>query len=105
MASASSTWAWPERSKLQENTEQAPGEHRASSRKTQRRIEEGKHLLDVQEIPPWHGEAVPARPRWHQAREVADDMSAYHLTRQAPDLTKDRAKQLEIKLKVTMAEI
>jgi hypothetical protein len=37
--------------------------------------------------------------------EVADDMPAYHLTRQAPDLAKDRAKQLEIKLEVAMAKI
>jgi hypothetical protein len=37
--------------------------------------------------------------------EVADDMSANHLTRQAPDLTEDRAKQLEIKLEVAMDKI
>jgi hypothetical protein len=43
-------------------TEQAPGEHRASSRRAQRRTEEGKHLLDTQEVPPWHGEAVPMQP-------------------------------------------
>jgi hypothetical protein len=34
--------------------------------------------------------------------EVADDTSAKH---QAPDLAKDRAKQLEIKLEVAMAKI
>jgi hypothetical protein len=84
---------------------QAPGEHRGSSRRAQRRREEGKHLLDAQEIPPWHGEAVPARPRWHQAREVADNMSAYHLTHHAPDLAVEKAKQLEIKLEVAMAKI
>jgi hypothetical protein len=47
-------------------------------------------------------------PRGHDGikpGEVADDMSTYHLTRQAPDLTEDRAKQLEIKLEVAMAEI
>jgi hypothetical protein len=51
--------AWPE---------QAPGEHRASSRRAQRRTEERKNLLDAQEVPPWHGEAVPVWPRRHQAR-------------------------------------
>jgi hypothetical protein len=28
--------------------------------------------------------------------EVADDMSAYHLTRRAPDLAKEMAKRLEV---------
>jgi hypothetical protein len=37
--------------------------------------------------------------------EVADDTSANHLTRQAPDLAEDRAEQLEIKLEVAMAKI
>jgi hypothetical protein len=32
-------------------------------------------------------------------------MSAYHLTCHTPDLTVEKAKQLEIKLEVTMAEI
>jgi hypothetical protein len=76
MARASSRWAWPAQAPgghgqsraSSRRAEQAPGEHRASFRKTQRRIEEGKHLLDAQEIPPWHGEAVPARPRRYQAR-------------------------------------
>jgi hypothetical protein len=36
--------------------------------------------------------------------EVADDTLANHLTRQAPDLAEDRAKQLEIKLEVAMAK-
>jgi hypothetical protein len=47
-------------------------------------------------------------PRGHDGikpRKVADDTSANHLTRQAPDLTEDRAKQLEIKLMVAMAKI
>jgi hypothetical protein len=66
---------------------------------------EEKDLLDAQEIPLWHGEAMPARPRRHQAREGADDTSANHLTRQAPDLTEEKAKQLEIKLEVAMAEV
>jgi hypothetical protein len=44
-------------------------------------------------------------PRGHDGikpGEVADDTSAKH---QAPDLAKDRAKQLEIKLEVAMAKI
>jgi hypothetical protein len=58
--SQSDSTAWPEQapgehgqSKLQESrassrrAKQAPGEHRASSRRAQRRIEEGKHLLDA----------------------------------------------------------
>jgi hypothetical protein len=47
-------------------------------------------------------------PRSHDGikpGEVADDMSAYHLTRHAPYLTVEKAKQLEIKLEVAMAEI
>jgi hypothetical protein len=47
-------------------------------------------------------------PRGHDGikpGEVADDTSANHLTRQAPDLTEDRAKQLEIKFEVAMAKI
>jgi hypothetical protein len=47
-------------------------------------------------------------PRGHDGtkpREVADDMLANHLAHRAPDLTEDRAKQLEIKLEVTMAEV
>jgi hypothetical protein len=47
-------------------------------------------------------------PRGHNGikpGEVANDTSVNHLTRQAPDLTEDRAKQLEIKLEVTMAKI
>jgi hypothetical protein len=47
-------------------------------------------------------------PRGHDGTkpgEGADDTSVNDLTRQAPDLAKDRAKQLETKLEVTMAEI
>jgi hypothetical protein len=47
-------------------------------------------------------------PRGHDGikpGEVTDDTSVKQLTRQAPDLTKDRAKQLKIKLEVTMAKI
>jgi hypothetical protein len=47
-------------------------------------------------------------PRGHDGikpGEVADDTSAKQLTRQAPDLAEDRAKQLEIKLEVAMAKI
>jgi hypothetical protein len=47
-------------------------------------------------------------PRGHDGTkpgEGADDTSASHLTRQAPDLTEEKAKQLEDKLEVAMAEI
>jgi hypothetical protein len=47
-------------------------------------------------------------PRGHDGikpGEVADNMLAYHLTRHALDLAVEKAKQLEIKLEVTMAEI
>jgi hypothetical protein len=47
-------------------------------------------------------------PRGHDSTKPgkgADDMSASHLTRQAPDLAEEKAKQLEIKLEVAMAEI
>jgi cytochrome c1 len=47
-------------------------------------------------------------PRGHDGinpGEVADDMSTHHLTRHAPDLAMEKAKQLEIKIEVTMAEI
>jgi hypothetical protein len=47
-------------------------------------------------------------PRGHDGikpGEVADDTSTNHLTRQAPNLTEDRAKQFEIKLEVAMAKI
>jgi hypothetical protein len=37
--------------------------------------------------------------------EDTDDTSAKQLTRQAPGLAEDRAKQLEIKLEVAMAKI
>jgi hypothetical protein len=37
--------------------------------------------------------------------EGADDVSASHLTHQAPDLAEEKAKQLETKLEVAMAEI
>jgi hypothetical protein len=60
MAKASSRGA----KKLQEGIEQTPGGHKEE----QRGVVEEKHLLDAQEIPPWHGEAVPARPRRHHAR-------------------------------------
>jgi hypothetical protein len=47
-------------------------------------------------------------PRGHddiKPGEVADNMSVYHLTRHAPALAVEKAKQLEIKLEVAMAEI
>jgi hypothetical protein len=47
-------------------------------------------------------------PRGHDGTkpgEGVDDTSASHLTRQAPDLAEEKAKQLEAKLEVAMAEI
>jgi hypothetical protein len=48
LASASSRWAWPEQSKLQEGMEQTPGGYKEE----QRGVVEEKHLLDAYEIPP-----------------------------------------------------
>jgi hypothetical protein len=47
-------------------------------------------------------------PRGHDGikpGEVADDISAYHLTHRAPGLAEEKARQLEIKLKIAMAKI
>jgi hypothetical protein len=47
-------------------------------------------------------------PRGHDGikpREVIDDTSAYHVTRRAPGLAEEKARQLEIKLEVAMAKI
>jgi hypothetical protein len=97
--------AWPEQapgehgqSKLQESTEQAPGGHREEQRRgsiysTPKRYHHGM----ARQCPRGHDGTKPGK--------VADDMSANHLTRQAPDLAEDRAKQLEIKLEVAMAEV
>jgi hypothetical protein len=77
----------------------------ASPRGVQRRIEEKGDLLSAQEVPPWHGEAVPARPRRHQARGRRRRHVGKAPHPPAPDLTEGKAKQLETKLEVTMAEI
>jgi hypothetical protein len=93
----SSRRAWSklqEGGKLQEVTERCSGE------------EEGEeHLHNAQEIPPWHGEAVPARPRRHRARG-----SRRRYVDEAPsspslDLAVDKAQQLESKLEVAMAKV
>jgi hypothetical protein len=61
------------------SAEQAPGGHGESSRRAWSKLQEGsklqevakkdgggvveeKHLHGTEEIPPWHGEAVPAWP-------------------------------------------
>jgi hypothetical protein len=81
--------------------EQALGEHRVE----QRGVVEEENLLIAQEVPPWHGEAVLAWPRWHQAR----GRRRRHISKAphppAPDLAEGKAKQLETKLEVSMAEI
>jgi hypothetical protein len=77
----------------------------ASSRRTQRRIEEGNTYSTPRRY--HHGMARQC-PRGHDGikpEEVANDMSAYHLARQAPDLAEEKARQLEIKLEVAMAKI
>jgi hypothetical protein len=66
---------------------------------------EEKHLHDAQEIPPWHGRAVPARPRWHQARGSRRRHVSESPNSPSTDLAEDRAEQLKIKLEVAMAKI
>jgi hypothetical protein len=70
----------------------------------QRRVEEEEDLLSAQEVPPWHGEAVPTRPRWHHARGRRRRHVGKTPHPPAPDLTEEKAKQLEMKLEVAMAE-
>jgi hypothetical protein len=78
---------------------------RASSRRVQRRLEVRENLLDAQEVPPWHGEAVPARPRWHQARRRCRRYVGKPPLSPAPDLAEGKAKQLETELEVAMVKI
>jgi hypothetical protein len=78
---------------------------RASSRRVQRRIEEREDLLRAQEVPPWHGETVPTWPRWHQARGRRRRHIGKTPHSPAPDLAEGKAKRLETKLEVAMAEI
>jgi hypothetical protein len=90
------------------SAEQAPGEHGASSRRAWSKLQEGsklheiteknrgeeveeKHLHDAQEIPPWHGEAVLARPRRHQARGSRRRHVGESPNSPSTDLAKDRA--------------
>jgi hypothetical protein len=85
-------------SKLQKRTEQVPGGHRGDERRgntysTPRRYHRGM----ARQCPHGHDGIKPGK--------VADNMSVYHLTRHAPDLTVEKAKQLEIKLEVDMAKI
>jgi hypothetical protein len=78
---------------------------RTSSRWVQRRIEEKENLLNAQEVPPWHGEAEPARPQRHQARRRRRRHIGKPPHAPAPDLAKGKAKRLETKIEVAMAEI
>jgi hypothetical protein len=85
MASAeqNSSRAWSklqEGSKLQEITEKYRGEE----------VEE-EHLHNAQEIPPWYGGAVPARPRWHQARGSRRRHVGEAPNSPSTDLIEDRA--------------
>jgi hypothetical protein len=63
-----------------------------SSRRTQRGVEEGEDILSAQDVPPWHGEAVPMRPQWHQARGRRRQHvgKAQHIP--APDLAKGKGQ-------------
>jgi hypothetical protein len=78
---------------------------RARSRGVQRRTEEKGYLLSAQEVPPWHGEAVPAQPRRHQARGRHRRHVGKPPHPPALDLIEGKAKRLETKLEVAMAEI
>jgi hypothetical protein len=78
---------------------------KTSSRGVQRGVEEEGDLHSAQEVPPWHGEAVPARPRRHQARGRHRRHVGKTPHPPAPDLTEGKAKQLETKLEVAMAKI
>jgi hypothetical protein len=78
---------------------------RASSRGVQRRTEEKDNLLSAQEVPPWHGEAVLARPRRHQAKGRRRRHVGKPPHSPAPDLAEGKAKRLERKLEFAMAEI
>jgi hypothetical protein len=66
---------------------------------------EEENLLIAQEVPLWHGEAVLTRPRRHQARGRRRRHVGKAPHPLAPDLTEGKAKQLETKLEVAMAEI
>jgi hypothetical protein len=77
---------------------------KTSSRGRQRGVEEEGDLLNAQEVPPWHGEAVPARPRRHQARGRCRRHVGKTPHPPALDLTVGKAKRLEMKLEVAMAE-
>jgi hypothetical protein len=97
--------AWPEQapgehgqSKLQESIEQALGGHREEQRRgSTYSMPRRYHRGMARQCLCGHDGAKPG--------EDADDTSASHLTHQALDLAEDRAKQLEIKLEVTMAEV
>jgi hypothetical protein len=87
-----------EQSKLQENIEQDLGGHREEERRGNtysmpRRYHRGM----ARQCPRGHDGIKPG--------EAADDMSTYHLTCHAPDLTVEKANQPGIKLEVAMAEI
>jgi hypothetical protein len=77
---------------------------KTSSRGMQRGVEEEEDLLSAQEVPSWHGEAVPSRPRWHQDRGRRRRNIGKTPHPPAPDLTEGKAKQLEMKLEVAMAK-
>jgi hypothetical protein len=78
---------------------------RASSRRAQRRTRRGRTYSMLRR---YHRGMAGQCPRGHDGTKLgegANDTSANHLTRQAPDLAEEKAKQLETKLEVTIAEI
>jgi hypothetical protein len=93
LASASSRWAWPVQSKLQEGMEQAPGGHGASSRRgadsriLQRSTEGTKWRRSTYTTPRrYHRGMVRQYPRGHDGikpGELADDTSTNHPAHQA----------------------
>jgi hypothetical protein len=89
--------------------EQAPGGHGANSRRLKRRTKEEEWRRSTYTTPMrYHRGMAGQCLRGHDGikpGQVADDTSVNHLTLQAPDLTEDRAKKLEIKLEVAMAKI
>jgi hypothetical protein len=94
-------------SKLGEEPPAHPrGEHGQSKlQEGAKKVRGERELTRRPEVPAWHGEAVPARPRWHQARGRWQRHIGKAPHPPAPDLAKGKAKQLETQLEVAMAEI
>jgi hypothetical protein len=68
-------------------------------------MEERKNLLSAQEIPPWHGEAARAATTAPSQGKAPTTHRQATTHSPAPDLAEGKAKRLETKLEVAMAEI